>query len=261
MKPCDLRGGGVLVTRPAHQAEPLCRLIDRAGGRALRFPTLVIEPSDRPGARALLAEHWDLVYFVSPNAVRFAHGLVDARHPWLRAERIAAVGDGTARALETLGRRADLVPRGRFESEEVLALPELALMGGRRVLIVRGEGGRGLMAETLRRRGARVSIAEVYRRRCPDADPRPLLARWSEDVDWVTVTSEQILRNLLAILGEVGRARLLVTPLVVIAARTADAARTLGFGDIVLAERASDEAILTALCQRAETAVTFRRTR
>ncbi|MBK5969311.1 MULTISPECIES: uroporphyrinogen-III synthase [Thiorhodovibrio] len=251
MNPCNLDRQGVLVTRPAHQAEHLCRLIETAGGRPLSFPTLVIEPTQNPAARALLAEHWDLVYFVSPNAVSFAHGLVDERQPWLRAERVAAVGGGTARALQAAGRPADLVPNGRFESEEVLALPEFSHLDGHRVLIVRGEGGRGLMAESLRERGARVSIAEVYRRTCPQVDPRPLLARWSTDVDWVTVTSEQILRNLLAILGPAGREPLLVTPLVVIAARTAEAARTLGFRDVALAERASDEAILAALCGRA----------
>ncbi|WPL17542.1 Uroporphyrinogen-III synthase [Thiorhodovibrio winogradskyi] len=250
MNPCNLRGRGVLVTRPAHQAEGLCRLIEAAGGRALRFPVLVIEPTRNPAAQTLLAEHWDLVYFVSPNAVTFAHAQVDDCQPWLHAERVAAVGGGTARALQATGRTADLAPSGRFESEEVMALPELARMDGQRVLIVRGEGGRGLMAETLRQRGARVSIAEVYRRRCPEVDPQPLLARWSEEVDWVTVTSEQILRNLMAILGPAGRERLLVTPLVVIAKRTAEAARSLGFRDVVLAGRASDEAILAALCCR-----------
>ncbi|EIC23889.1 uroporphyrinogen-III synthase [Thiorhodovibrio frisius] len=250
MRCCDLQGQGVLVTRPAHQAERLCQLIEAAGGRPLRFPALVIEPTHDPAARALLAEHWDLVYCVSPNAVSFAHAIVADRHPWLRAERVAVVGAGTARELEALGRPADLVPSGRFESEEVLALPELSHLDGQRVLIMRGEGGRGLMAETLRERGARVSIAEVYRRTCPKVDPQPLLARWSTDVDWVTVTSEQILRNLLAILGPTGREQLLATPLVVIAARTAEAARTLGFRDVVLAERASDEAVLAALCCR-----------
>ena len=248
---CDLRYQGILVTRPAHQAERLCQLIETAGGWPLRFPTLVIEPTHDPAARALLAQHWDLAYCVSPNAVIFAHALADDRQPWLRAERVAAVGAGTARALEALGCPADLVPSGRFESEEVLAMPELSHLDGRRVLIVRGEGGRGLMAETLRQRGARVSIAEVYRRFSPQVDPRPLLARWSSEVDWVTVTSEQILRNLMAILGPAGREPLLATPLVVIAARTAQVARTFGFRDVVLAERASDEAILAALCGRA----------
>ena len=249
MSPCDLHGRGVLVTRPVHQADGLCRLIDAAGGRARRFPALVIEPTHHQSARALLAEDWDLVYFVSPNAVTFAHALADARQPWLHAGCIAAVGGGTARALQAFGRPADLVPSGRFESEEVLALPALARMDGQRVLIVRGEGGRGLMAETLRQRGARVSIAEVYRRGCPEVNPQPLLARWSEEIHCVTVTSEQILRNLLAILGTAGRERLINTPLVVIAERTAETARALGFRDVVLAERASDEAILAALCR------------
>jgi len=63
----------------------------------------------------------------------------------------------------------------------------------------------------------------------------------------VTVTSDEILLNLVALLGEAGRAPLLETPLVVIAERTAQTARDLGFQTIRVAERADDESILQAL--------------
>lgn len=248
LKPlCNFRQRGVLVTRPAHQAEPLCRRIELAGGRVLRFPTIAIEPTPNTTAKGLLSEHWDLIYFVSPNAVTQA--LRGKKGFWLRATRVAAVGEGTARALDATGRAADLVPSGRYESEEVLAMPTLARLDGQRVLIVRGEGGRMLMAQTLAQRGAQVSIAEVYRRVRPDLDPRPLLARWSQDVDLVSVTSEEILLNLVEMLGPAGRELLLRTPLVVIAERTAVRADALGFRHVELAERAADDAIVAALCR------------
>jgi uroporphyrinogen-III synthase len=247
--PGDLRRRGVLVTRPVHQAEPLCRRIEAAGGRAVRFPTIAIESAQSPIAEGLLREHWDLVYFVSPNAVTFAQRLFCREGLSLRAARVAAVGQGTARALEATGRPADLVPNGRYESEEVLAMPELARLDGQRALIVRGEGGRMLMAQTLTRRGAEVSIAEVYRRVRPELDPGPLLARWSRDIDLVSVTSEQILLNLVDMLGPDARESLLRTPLVVIAERTAARAETLGFKHVELAERAADDAIVAALCR------------
>ncbi len=155
--PGDLAGRGVLVTRPAAQAEPLCRLIEAAGGRAIRFPTIAIEPAADAGTRARLAEPWDLLYFVSPNAVEQALALVpDGR--WPRVSWVAAVGRGTAKALEAAGRAPDLVPSERYESEALLAMPELADMRGRRVLIVRGEGGRGLFAEAMTARGAEVAV-------------------------------------------------------------------------------------------------------
>lgn len=248
--PCDLGGRGVLVTRPAAQAEGLCQLIEAAGGRAIRFPSVAIEPLDTPETRALLAEPWDLMYFVSPNAVEQA--LAQCAEPsWPQVGWVAAVGRGTARVLKAAGRAPDLVPSDRYESEALLEMSELADMSGRRVLIVRGEGGRGVFAAAMRERGAEVQFAEVYRRVMPSVDARPLLARWSADVDYTMATSDEVLLNLAEMLGPEGRSNLLATPLVVIAERTAQTARDLGFAQVRVAERAEDAAILRSFCELA----------
>ena len=69
----DLSGLGVLVTRPAHQSAGLCRLIEQCGGRALAFPAMEIRPPGDPKtAKQLLDRSWDLLVYISPNAVRFA---------------------------------------------------------------------------------------------------------------------------------------------------------------------------------------------
>ena len=249
----DLAGRGVLVTRPADQAEPLCRMIEAAGGRAIRFPTITIVPTADAAATALLAEPWDLIYFVSPNAVAQALALMpDGR--WSRATWVAAVGRGTARALTAAGRAPDLVPSERYESEALLEMPELADMRGRRVLIVRGEGGRGLFAQAMKERGAEVRFAEVYRRVRPEVDPTALLASWSREVDFVMATSDEVLLNLAGMLGTEGRECLLATPLVVIAERTATTARDLGFRVVRVAARAEDDAIVRSLCELAGSA-------
>ncbi|NEX22017.1 uroporphyrinogen-III synthase [Thiorhodococcus mannitoliphagus] len=245
--PCDLGGRGVLVTRPAAQAEGLCQLIEAAGGRAIRFPTIAIDPVDTPETQALLAASWDLMYFVSPNAVEQALAQY-ADETWPQVKWMAAVGRGTARVLQMAGRAPDLVPSDRYESEALLEMPELADMTGRRVLIVRGEGGRGVFAQAMRERGAEVYFAEVYRRVMPAVDARPLLARWSEDVDYTMATSDEVLLNLAEMLGPDGRSSLLATPLVVIAERTAKTARDLGFRLVRVAERAEDAAILRSFC-------------
>lgn len=252
--PEDLRGLGVLVTRPAGQAEPLCRLIESARGRALPFPTLEILPAeDLEGARALLAEHWHLMVFTSRNAVEHALALGFDGH-WTQAECLAAVGKATGLALTEAGRAPDLVPPERFDSESLVAMPGLADMAGRRVLIVRGEGGRALLGEVLTERGAEVRFAEVYRRMRPDLDPGPLIARWSEDVGLVVATSDEVLLNLLEMLGDAGRVPLLATPLVVISERTGQTARGLGFRKLRVAERAEDAAIVRALIELAAVA-------
>lgn len=249
--PCDLAGRGVLVTRPRAQAKGLCDLIGAAGGRAIAFPTIEIEAAADPErARGLLAAPADLLFFTSRNAVDYAltlfHGGVLPARP-----RLAAVGQATAEALTAAGRAPDLVPEGRYDSESLLSLPELQELGGLRAVIVRGEGGRPLLGETLKARGAEVAYAEVYRRALPEVEPAALLAGWGQEVQLVTATSGEILDNLLRLLGEAGRERLLATPLAVVSDRTRQDALRLGFARVELAERADDPALVQALCRLA----------
>ncbi len=244
---CDLEGRGVLITRAAHQATGLIGLVESHNGRAIPFPALGIGPSRNvETARAWLAQAWELVVFISPNAVAFAVELL--REAPLQAVHIAAVGAATAQALQAAGSPADLLPQGRFDSEGLLALPQLQQIEGRRVLIVRGEGGRPLLGDTLRARGAKVEYAEVYRRLRPEVDPAPLLQRWSAEVDVVTATSAEVLDNLLAMLGRQGQELLLKTPLLVISERMAQRAGELGFDRLLQASGADDAAVLAALC-------------
>lgn len=233
----------MLVTRPAHQADRLCRLIEAHGGHAVRFPALEIqEPRNPAPARSELeaANRCELLVFVSANAVdRAASHLPSPLRP-----AIAAVGEATARALRRHGLEPSVLPVGTADSEGLLAAPPLAAMTGKRVLIVRGEGGRPLLGDTLTARGAEVRYAEVYRRALPAADPRRLLASWRQTVDVVTVTSRELLDNLLALLGDAGRPLLLATPLVVISDRLAAAARAAGFTRVTVSASALDEAVL-----------------
>lgn len=246
--PRPLSGVGVLVTRPAAQAEGLCHLIEAAGGRAIRFPAIEIQPAgDAQALRGRLAEPWDLLVFVSRNAVEHAQALFPGgRLP--HGPRLAAVGRATAEALSRAGRPAGLVPAGRFDSESLLALPELADVRGWRVLILRGEGGRALLGETLAVRGAEVAYAEVYRRVLPSLPVEGLRARWRAEVAVAMATSDEVLQNLVRLLGSAGRSLLLATPLVVVSERTKTLAHELGFARVRVAERADDEAILAACC-------------
>lgn len=245
-----LAGIDVLVTRPAHQADELCALIEAAGGRAVRFPTLAIGAVPDTGvARAALATlaHFDLVLFVSANAVDQAVALRPAAS-WPAGLRCAALGAGTARALARHGLPAHLLAPPPHDSEALLAMPQLRELTGQRILIIRGAGGRELLGETLRARGAQVDYAEVYQRARPDSDTRDILAAWARGaIDVMTVTSGEALCNLVAMLGESGREPLLRTPLVVVSGRMVQQALALGFASPLLAEAASDAALMAAL--------------
>lgn len=251
---CDLHGIGVLVTRPSGQAGPLCALIAAQGGRAIRLPTIAIAPVDDPvgaGRHLQRVADFNLVIFVSPNAVRYGLELM-AETGFSTETLVAAVGAGTARALAERAVRVDILPEERFDSEALLALPELTEVAGKRILIVRGKGGRPLLADTLRARGAEVEYAEVYSRNPANTDAVSQISSWQEEVQVVVTTSCEILENLFLMLGESGSARLRQTPLVVVSARMQTRAQELGCSQIILAADASDRGLLQSICNWAQ---------
>lgn len=248
-----LQGVRVLVTRPRDQAEKLALLIEGEGGEAIRFPVIEIaEPND---AQALLSvidrlDQFGLAIFISPNAVNRAMNLILARRGvWPRNVRIACVGRGSAREFKHIGIENVIVPAGRFDSEALLALPELKKVTGSKIVIFRGEGGRELLGDTLKARGADIEYAECYRRTRPRADITPLLHRWTRgEIDIVSLTSVDGLRNLFDMLGPAGQPWLARTPVIVVGRRMAEVCRELGFQtEPLVAAQASNEAILEAI--------------
>ncbi len=227
MKEQPLRGKNIVVTRPAHQAQGLARLIEGAGGRSILFPAIEIRDVEDPGPFTRLIDRldqFDLAIFISPNAAERAMSLISARRKFPAGLRVATIGGGGVRALEAHGVTGVIAPQGRYDSEALLGLAEIA--GARRVVIFRGEGGREVLGETLSSRGARVEYAECYRRCRPDLDPAQLLEAWARsDLDAVTATSSEGLRNLFEMVGNAGREPLQRTPLFVPHPRIAESAR------------------------------------
>jgi uroporphyrinogen-III synthase len=248
-----LAGVGVLVTRPAHQAHHLCQLIEAEGGSAVSLPALLINPvADRPAVRAAVGpiDRYQLVIFVSANAVRFGGDLIAQR----RDLRIAAIGRATAQALNAAGHRVAVMPAGGADSESLLAAPNLQHMAGQRVLIVRGKAGRELLGDTLRQRGAEVVYAEVYER-APAHPSRALLEQVEETwrhggIGVYTATSGELLEALLGIVTPRCRELMDSTALLTGATRVADRAVRLGLGSpVILAAAPDDEALVAALVE------------
>ncbi len=219
-----LAGVRVLVTRPLQPGVELAQAVRDAGGEALLMPAVQIEPRPRDAVLAELGEavatRPGLTVFISPNAV--AHGAWLLREGHLRTDLIAAIGEATGAALAAAGLPVDITPESGYTSEALLAHPALA--PGRLPatgLIVRGAGGRELLATVLGERGMRVRVLDVYRRRRPPTDDAATarhLLRAAPDAAplLVTATSVEILDNVQSMLGEAAgllreRARL-VTP-------------------------------------------------
>lgn len=244
MKPAAalLAGKRVLVTRPSGQAAGLAQRIRDAGGEPVCVPAIEIRELADPAAFHAVAdrlESFDLAVFVSRNAVRKALGMLRARRgamPWPARLRAATVGQGSREELEAQGFTDVLAPvagSASIDSEALLALPELAGLGGQRIVIFRGEGGRELLGRELAARGATVEHAACYRRAMPEA--AGMRAAWAAGVNAVTVSSAEGLANLIVMLGE-GAIRLLRgVPVVVPHPRVAAEARQRGLEQVIVA--------------------------
>jgi len=246
-------GCRILVTRPAHQSAPLKRAIEARGGEALLFPTIVIGPPADEGPWQAVEDRlgeFDWLVFASVNAVTaFAERLAVYGLAWPQAPGYAAIGAKTAAALEERCGHDVLRPPD-FRSESFLELPEMTAeqVAGRRVLLVRGEGGRELLPQTLAERGARVTRLPIYARRPPQASPQPVheaLVRGR--LDAAVLTSPDTFVNLLDVLDEAAQAALAEVTLVVISPVTARAVTGRGFAAPVVAPEASDEGLIQAL--------------
>ena len=249
----QLAGRCVVVTRPRHQAVALVRALTAAGAEVLLHPLLEIEPVADPApladAVARLGQY-QFAAFVSPNAVAHALPAIARAGGWPDGLQALAVGPSTVRALADGGVAGTIAPELRFDSEALLALPALAegRVRGRRVLIFRGDGGRELLADTLRARGATVDCVACYRRLPPPDGAAPLLARWRQGrLDALTISSSEGLRNLVASLDAVGLAYLRATPVFVPHQRIAEGARAGGLPRVVTTPP-GDDGLLAGLC-------------
>lgn len=252
----DLSGVTVVVTRPAHQAERLCQSIETAGGTALRFPVIEIQPPSNPKQAQSQLEQlnsFDLAVFISANAVFSAFDLLGSLSEkiagWPAKVAIAAVGQATAKAITSQGLAVNYLAPKPHNSEALLNIPELQNLSGKRIMIFRGEGGREYLAKTLRERGAEVEYAECYQRAMPSSDPSKLYKVWNENqLLLFVVTSNEGLENLCHMIDEEYQAALLASRLIVMSERAVTLAEKLGFSQTpIVVSAVSNEAILSTL--------------
>lgn len=248
-----LAGRCVVVTRPAPQAGGLIDALRAAGADAFFFPVIDILPlADTAPLAALNAElgNFDAAFFVSRNAVAQALAVLP-RKLWPARMLIATVGPGSAEALRAAGFEHVTLPTEQFDSEGVLALEAFSPqnIAGKRVLILRGDGGRELLAEQLLERGAQVHLQSAYRRVPAQTDPQALLAQFAAGrIDALSFTSSEGARNFAAMLGAQAGNLFAGVPCFVPHQRIASQVQELGAQTVCLTA-AGDAGLVTALQQ------------
>lgn len=210
----NLAGITIAITRPSDQAKKLSALIIEAGGTPVLYPLIEITAlSDYSQFDAVIQtiHEYDWAIFISSNAVQ--NGMPRLVNVGIPAHlKFAAIGPVTASELQSFGVNQVLTPlshiqdgdesKVRFDSESLLALPEMQAVKGKKVMIFRGIGGRDVLAETLKSRGATVTFAECYQRINPQTNCDLLAKLWADKkLHGIVITSSEAMRHLLDLAG------------------------------------------------------------
>ena len=259
-----LSGLQIWVTRPAHQANTLKKMIIAQGGQAILFPVIAIEPIALTKKLVNTLNNLsaiDYIVFISPNAVELGVAALLQYGKIPKHLKLVTIGQASARKLQQLSNRsADISPTDQYNSEALLAHQELqpGIIEHKQFLIFRGVGGRELLADTLKKRGANVHYAEVYQRLKPEVDKEIIellgttAAQSCAESRIITLTSNEGLNNMVKIFSDANShqayQQLLLSPIVVVTEKMRRNAINLGFkNDIIIAAKASNEALIEAI--------------
>jgi uroporphyrinogen III methyltransferase/synthase len=196
-----LHGRRVVVTRARAQASGLAAALREFGADVVEAPTIRIEPLPVQGDIARMADEidrYDLLCVTSPNGAELLFGALAARGRDARALAgltVAAIGPGTARALERHGIRPDVIPE-RSVAESLLESLEGHDLDGKRVLVARASEARGVLPDGLRERGAEVDVVALYET-VEEKIGEAALAEIAR-ADYVTFTSSSTVTRFLA---------------------------------------------------------------
>jgi uroporphyrinogen-III synthase len=250
----------VLVTRPAHQNQALVDLLMTQGVHPLTLPVIDIIALPQSVQLQTMVEQrhsFHLAIFISPNAVAYGLALLLAYGSLPNTLKLVTIGQASAdKVKQILGHNADIYPHEDYNSEALLALDALQPLhvNNKKIIIFRGQGGRELLANTLRQRGAEVVYAEVYQRKIASPSAELLATLWTtnQNPHIIIVTSDQGLRNLVTIhsVKPSYLTQLWQTPLVVVTEKMRKNAQYLGFTHtIIVATEVSNEALVRAVNQ------------
>ncbi|MDH5517011.1 MAG: uroporphyrinogen-III synthase [Gammaproteobacteria bacterium] len=248
-----LAGLSVLVTRPQQQADYLIQNLQQLGADTLHQPCINIQPYFDPAQQTVLSSinHYDFIIFVSANAVDYGFELLRRQQLSISKPLLAAIGKATVQRLQHYSAKSVISPEHGFDSEALLNCGQFLehQIRAKKILIIRGGAGREHLKDVLKQRQASVDYLDVYQR---SASAIIITSTDLQQLDILTVSSQQGLENLLAMLDSSDRAALLNKTLITPGSRCSDRARELGFKRIETADNATDDAMLSTIIRLAE---------
>lgn len=248
----------LLSTRPVHLAERLTQPLASAGLEVTNIPLLELKPlALTPAQKSWLLDldNFDVVIVVSPSAVEILMDELTNYWPqWPVAQSWFTVGAGSSLSLDSYGIQATYPTTGDT-SEDLLQLAELHNCANKKVLLVKGEGGRDVIFNALTAQGAAVSVLPMYTRVIPALSAEQLNTMFHGEHQAVILTSAAALENYANLatqnlVSELALEQLKHTiQLLLPSHRVEKIAQELGFKNTINTQGAGAEAILAAISQ------------
>lgn len=232
-----------LLLRPEGKCQQSCARFAAAGIPVIGLPLLRIEPQAEQlkqlSETLLSLPPQSKVIFISTSAARLALEAM-ADKTWPSQLSYFAVGNSSAEILRQAG-LALQVPEQQ-DSEGLLALAELQAINGLPVLLVKGEGGRPLLQQTLTERGAVLTPLNIYRRQRV-AQPGPTQPWKPEQIQCIITTSGELMD---AAFAQFDHNWLKTLPWILVSDRLMQQATERGITRVIRSEDASDDALISA---------------
>ncbi|MGL4980146.1 MAG: uroporphyrinogen-III synthase [Plesiomonas sp.] len=243
----------ILVTRPGEPGQALTHALSASGRAAIHAPLFTLSAGrelNTLSAALNRLQTGDWIIAVSGNAVRYAQQTLQQIGASWPAVQYAAVGRSTAHALQQASTQPVLFPAQDETSEGLLQVITPPAMMGRQVLILRGNGGRPLLADTFTTWGALVILHECYQRLPIEQCGEQLTDIWQRaNVNILLITSGEILQQLVALVPKTEHDWLISCRLVVVSKRIAAMAQALGWTEIVISAHADNLSLIAAVEQ------------
>ncbi len=236
-----------LILRPQPAANELAACLRAVGHSPVVSPLLEYRPGQDLARLSETLLRADVVIATSKAAVTYASAALNEHDKsWPTHPSYLAVGQTTAKTWRADNISADYPADAR--SEGLLALPELTNVTGKKIVILRGNGGRELLSETLTQRGAEVICLECYQRHYPVMQGETLWTEWqAAGTDSVIITSSEIFRQLVSLLPKQAFSWLQTLLWYVPTQRIADEISEYGIQTIFMMTGAHHQAVVAAL--------------
>lgn len=230
-----------MITRFAPHAQRLADLLNEKGIYSLAQPLLEIVPVAE--LKRPFKKQYQIIIAVSHNAVTFTDQALQGEQ-WPLATYLA-VGDATKQLLQAKCGQPVNVPFESFDSEGLLALPELQNIENCPILILRGVGGREFLRETLIARGAIVDYYESYQRIAIKLPRSNCAQKWQQQgINGAIISSIELLEQLIAVISDKNKDWLLSVTIFAASERILKHANALGFQKTILLPSISNQKII-----------------